>query len=134
MSPSFSFKEDIMTIAEAIQGIDSLKPNNYTDSEKVKWLDTLDTMIKTEIIDTHEDSEEVTFTGYTDETPKDTELLVQKPYTDIYLNWLESRIDYYNNEYAKYNNSVTTFNTMYQAYNNYYNRQHMPLGTEIKFF
>jgi hypothetical protein len=123
-----------MTIDEAIKGIDTLKPNNYTDEEKIKWLDTLDRMIKTEIIDKHEGYEEIVFEGYTTETPADTELLAPQPYDDMYLHWLESRIDYYNNEYAKYNNSVTSFNTMYSAFNAFYNRQHMPLGTKMKFF
>ncbi len=123
-----------MTIEEAIKSVNSLKPNNYTDSEKIKWLSSLDQIIKTEIIDRHEGWEEITFDGYSDTTPTTTQLLAPAGYDDLYLYWLESRIDYYNAEYAKYNNSITAFNTAYSSLERYYNREHMPLGTKIKYF
>lgn len=43
-----------MTINEAIQAVDSLKPNGYSELEKIGWLSELDGTIKAEIIDTHE--------------------------------------------------------------------------------
>lgn len=43
-----------MKIIEAISRIDSLKHNTYTQSDKVTWLSRLDSMVKAEIIDTHE--------------------------------------------------------------------------------
>lgn len=123
-----------MTIIEAIQAIDSQKPNNYSEVEKIKWLSKLDGIIKKEIIDTHENGESIEFTGYDENTPIDTEMLVSSPYEDVYIYWLESRIDYANAEYAKYNNSTTMFNTAYASFANAYNRDHMPKGTHIKYF
>ncbi len=123
-----------MTIIEAINRIDSLKPNNYTPEEKIAWLSTLDGIIKTEIIDTHEGSEEITFNGYDTDTPIGTELLVPAPYDDIYIKWLEAQIDYTNGETPKYNNSITMYNTAYSAFQRHYNRTHMPIGKSIKFF
>lgn len=124
-----------MTLIEAINSIDGLKPNTYTPSEKIKWLSTLDGMIKRDIIDTHEPGEtEIEFNGYTDDTPMNTELIVGSPYEDIYTTWLESKIDYSNSEYIKYNNSITRFNDIFQNYRNYYNRTHMPLGVGIKYY
>ena len=64
-----------MTVREAIETLDLLKPNQYDDNIKVKWLNELDRKIKTEIIDTHENS--VEFTGYDEETDIETELLIQ---------------------------------------------------------
>ena len=46
-----------MTIIEAINRIDELKPNNYTYLEKIGWLSKLDGAIKKNIIDTHEDGD-----------------------------------------------------------------------------
>lgn len=43
-----------MTINEVIQAVDSLKPNSYSELEKIQWLSELDGTIKAEIIDTHE--------------------------------------------------------------------------------
>ena len=42
-----------MTIIEAINKNDLLKPNNFTQMDKIIWLSTLDGIIKKEIIDTH---------------------------------------------------------------------------------
>ena len=124
-----------MTIIEAINRIDELKPNSYTYLDKIGWLSNLDGAIKKNIIDTHEDGEDITFTGYNNDTPDDTELLVKAPYDEIYLYWLESRIDYYNGEMAKYNNSAAMFNNAYAEYANYINRKKMPLTkAEMRYF
>ena len=123
-----------MTIIEAIDSINSLKPNSFTQEDKIKWLSTLDGIIKKEIIDTHEGAEGVEFNGYDENTPLDTVLLVPPPYDDIYLKWLEAKIDYINGDTARYNNSMIMYNTAYSAFQRYYNRTHMPKGKSIKFF
>ena len=123
-----------MTIIEAINYIDVLKPNTYSQTEKVRWLSRLDGRVKKEIIDTHEGGEDVVFSEYTDETPLDTVLLIPHPYDEIYALWLEAQFDYANAEYARYNNSISMFNTSYAAFENYYNRNHMPKGQCFKFF
>lgn len=122
-----------MTIIEAINRIDALKHNTYTQSEKVNWLSRLDAMVKKFIIDTHE-GDEVTFTGYDDSTNTSTELLIPAPFDEAYLRWMEAQIDYYNGEYEKYNNSIEMFNTAYTEYQNWYNRNHKPKGKKFKFF
>ncbi len=122
-----------MTIADVIQSIDVMKPNNYSELDKIKWLSELDGTVKREIMDMHE-GENVVFGGYDGSTPLETELLVRAPYDNIYLPWLESKIDYSNGEYAKYNNSVTVFNANYVTFMNAYNREHMPKGKKIQYF
>ena len=122
-----------MKIIEAINRIDSLKHNTYTERDKVAWLSELDSMVKVEIIDTHEG--EGTFTGYDDLTDlQKTELLIPAPYDKAYLLWMEAQIDYYNGEYDKYNNAIDMFYEAYEGYRNYYNRTHMPKGKKFKFF
>lgn len=123
-----------MTINEAITRLDSLKPNGYTLSDKIVWLSIVDGMIKNNIIDTHEGGEAVTFNGYNDDTPLDTELIVKAPYDELYLSWLSSKVDYYNGEYTKYNNNIVRYNDTLTAYESQYNRTHMPKGKKIKFF
>ena len=123
-----------MNIIEAINRIDSLKPNNYTQEEKIRWLSNLDGIIKREIIDTHEGAEAVTFEGYNEEIELDTVLLVPAPYDDIYVKWLEAQIDYANGEYGKYNNSISMYNAAYDAFSKYYNRTHMPIQKEFTHF
>ena len=121
-----------MTIIDAINRIDSLKPNGYTQSDKVKWLGGLDGRIHAEVIDLYEGGAE--YAEYTDETPITKELLVKSPYDEVYLYWLEAQIDYWNGEYAKYNNSMDMFNTAYDAFAKHYNRTHKHKTTKFKFF
>ena len=123
-----------MTIIEAINRLDALKFNTYSQSEKVEWLSSLDRRIRKEIIDTHDGAPDTEFSGYDDDTPVSTELLVPAPYDEVYLRWMEAQIDYHNGEFGRYNNSVTMFNNAYSAYERSYNRTHMPLGNKLKFF
>ena len=122
-----------MKIIEAIQKVDSLKPNNYSQEDKIKWLSTLDGIIKKEIIDTHEGADKVEFNGY-DISSLETELLVPAPYDDIYIKWLEAQINYNIGEIGKYNNSMTMYNSAYSTYERYYNRTNMPIGKKFKYF
>lgn len=123
-----------MTIIEAINKLDAIKPNVYPQEEKVEWLSTLDGMIKRDVIDTHKGGEDISFDGYDVNTPLTQKLLVDAPYDDIYVLYMESRIDYHNAEYVKYNNSITRYNDVYQAYANDYNRRHMPCGKKIRYY
>lgn len=123
-----------MTIIEAINRIDALKPNDYSQEDKVAWLSQIDGSIKKEIIDTHEGGEAITFNGYNEETPMDTELIVPTPYDDVYIKWLEAQIDYANSEYGRYNNSMVAYNSALTSFERFYNRNNMPKGTNIKFF
>lgn len=126
MSPHFLNGGIIMKIMEVLNRIDEVKPNSYSQSEKVKWLSALDGIVKTEIIDTHEGGTEEAFKGYDVDTDLNKDLLIRFPYDDIYLRWLEMQIDYANGEYGKYNNSITMYNTAYLAYEKFYNRTHKP--------
>ena len=123
-----------MTLIEAINRINVLKPNTYSQEEKVSWLSTIDGIIKKEIIDTHEGADEVIFNGYDEFTDLSTVLLVPEPYEDVYLRWLEAQIDYANGEYARYNNVMKAYNNAYSSCFRYYNKTHMPLGKKFKFF
>ena len=123
-----------MTIIEAIHQIDSIKPNSYSQSDKIRWLSRLDGKVKNEIINTHEGENKEVFTEYNEQTRTATELLIPHPYDEVYVLWLEAQMDYANGEYTKYNNSITMFNEAYAQFERFYNRTHMPNGTHCKFF
>ena len=123
-----------MKIKDAINQIDGQKHNTYSQAEKISWLSRLDSMVKRLIIDTHEGGEDITFTGYDENTDLETELLVPAPFDEMYIRWLEAQIDYTNGEYDKYNNSILMYQSAYDGYANYYNRNNMPKGKKIKFF
>ena len=123
-----------MKIREAIDMIDDLKHNTYSESTKIHWLSRLDSMVKRLIIDTHECANNVTFSGYDENTDMETELLVPAPFDEVYLRWPEAQIDYANGEYDKYNNAILMYQTAYDGYANYYNRTHMPVGRKMDYF
>ena len=123
-----------MNIREAINKIDTQKPNAYSQDEKIEWLSRIDGMVKKEIIDTHEGAEKVEFNGYNNETDLDNVLLVPEPYDDVYLHWLAAMIDFTNNEYGRYNNDMMMFRSVYSSFQNYYNRENLPIKKVFKFF
>lgn len=123
-----------MTIMEAINRLDALKHNTYSQEEKVSWLSRLDSMVKKMIIDTHEGGEGIAFQGYTQDTDTQTILLIPEPFDEAYLRWMEAQIDYHNGEYAKYNQSILMFKAEYGGFERWYNRNHMPIGQSLKFF
>lgn len=123
-----------MTLIEAINRIDTLKPNTYGQETKMYWLSNLDGIIFEKIIKTHEGAEISEFEGYTSETPMDTKLIVSAPHDDIYIKWLEAQIDYANREYDKYNNSLLAYNDAYAEFERHYNRTHMPKSKSFKYF
>lgn len=122
-----------MTIIEAINRLDALKFNTYTQDDKVEWLSRLDSAVKLQIIDNHSGEENIPFSGYDKDTPLDTVLLVPTPYDEVYLRWMEAQIDYHNGEYDKYNNAIIMFNTAFDDYHKYYIRSHAPVQRGQRF-
>ena len=122
-----------MKIIEAINRVDALMHNTYSQNEKVQWLSELDYDIKQQIIDNHEGGQSVSFTGYNADTPVETVLLVPAPHDIMYLRWLEAQIHYHNGEYDKYNNAIVMFNTAFDSYQKHYTRTHKPLSRGVRF-
>lgn len=137
-----------MNIQECINRTDSVKPNQYSVEDKVRWLSYLDGSIRKEILDKYEqppekketqviiiygDTEESTeetieekeFSGYSPDRLTD-ELLVPFPYDELYVAYLKAKIDEENGETERYNNSAATFNGMLQNFQKAYHREHMP--------
>ena len=114
-----------MKIKQAIDRADKQTPNGYTLEQKIAWLNTLDHMIYNEIILAHEGYADVTFNGY-DETDIETELLAPEPYCQLYVYWLNAKIDEQNDEANRYANDSAQYNALYTEYARWYTRTHMP--------
>lgn len=122
-----------MTIIEAINKVDALKFNAYSQNDKISWLSKLDLAVKRLILDNHVGHTAPDFKGYTEDTPLSTVLLVPAPFDEIYLRWMEAQIDYYNGENDRYNNSILLYNAMFDAYASYYTRQNKPCNKGSRF-
>ena len=116
-----------MKIIQAITRLDARLFNTYSQEDKLEWLSRLDTMVKKQIIDTHEGAEGVSFSGYDESTDPETDLLVPAPYDEMYFRWMEAQIHFHNGEYDKYNNAIIMFNTSFEAYSAFYTRNHLPV-------
>ena len=72
------------------------------------------------------------FDGYDETTPLDTPLLIEDIYANVYVDYLISKFDYANREYASYNNSALVFNNQYQSYTVWYRRNHKPRARKVR--
>lgn len=118
-----------MTIQAAIDLIDGLKPNMFSDQQKVAWLSELDGMIWREVINTHEGYPAgIDFVDYDQDTEMDTVLLAPEPYSDLYKHWLASRMDVSNRDNNEYTKDMVLFNNAWQTLCNYWNRAYMPIS------
>ena len=130
-----------MTLIQAVNEADNLKPNMYGLPEKIKWLSRLDQRIFEEVLLMHELSDEekepfmveidgkriFSFCAY-NENDQEKELIVQEPYDEMYVHWLSAQIDWNNREYAGFNATNAVFEATYTAFRNAFNRTHMPKG------
>ena len=111
-----------MTPNKAIETIDRLRPNIYTEEDKLGWINELEGMVQRLVIQ----KDEVEKYSYPEDM--DRELLIPAPFDDLYSYYLEAKIDYYNREYECYNNSVATFESRFSDYKKDYIRKHPARG------
>lgn len=111
-----------MTPNKAIGIVDKLKPNSYSDEDKLRWINELDGMVQRLVF------QEENIKEYSYPKDMDKELLISAPFDDCYTLFLEAKIDYYNREYANYNNSATMFEAQYNEYKKAYIREHQAKG------
>lgn len=123
-----------MTLKEVITLVDTLKPNQYGEAQKVAWLSECDAGVWKNIIDTHErdGSMPEKFTGYTTGDMGAT-LLAAAPHDLMYRYYLEMQIDLYNKEISNYNNTASIYNRAYADFAAWYNREHMPKANATHF-
>lgn len=117
------------TIGEVLSYFDNQVPNQYSDEEKIRWLNEIESQIYNDIILTHKDADEIAFHGFKTDTDINTQMIVDLEYSELYRYWLEKSVHYANGEIERMNNAVTMFQTYYDNYFSYYNRNHRPVGT-----
>lgn len=121
------------TVDEILEAIDSLKPNSYGRGEKVAWLSSLDGQLYEELAPVHQGLCEA-FSPY-GIAEGARELFVPEPYgRELYLAYLENRMDHYNGDTVRYNNSLDRMAVLYRDFTRWYNRTHRPLRGKRKFW
>lgn len=113
-----------MTIIQAIQRVDSLKPNTYSTRQKILWLSQLESMVKTLVIDAHAGGEAVAFSGFSENTDPGTALFMEEPFDMAYLYWLEAQIHYANEDLSMYNGAMGMFHSVFGTFKAHYKHTH----------
>lgn len=116
-----------MTIMEAIQQADDIRPNPYVPATKIRWLAELDGRAALDIM--LMGIEETQHFKYT-ERDMDTELLIHFPHDGIYLYWLCAKLDYAAGEMNRYNNDLEMFNNAWNEYTRWFARVYQPAQRE----
>ena len=117
----------LITIQQAIDHIDALKPNMFPVEKKVQWLSDVDSMVFSEIYATHVASPVAEFHGYADDVDTSLTLLVPEPYTDIYRNYLAMQMDLATAESTKYTQDMLLFNASYKVFSDFWRSSHRPV-------
>lgn len=111
-------------LGEVLSYVDEIRPNAYTDEQKLKWLNELEGTIQ-QLVLQRKPEETVLY-----QLPRDriTELLAPFPHDKMYWMYLCAMLDFANGEYSKYQNSMAMFNDAYSEYEKWHMR-----GTAITY-
>lgn len=109
-----------MTVTDTISQADELRLNTISDEQKAAWVMGLDQQI----------GERIDMDAYVHSWPAgDGELLLPAPYDRVYVLYLCSQIDYYNNETALYGNDKAVYDEAMSEAMAWWRRQHCPDNT-----
>ena len=114
-----------MFLAELIAIIDEIKPNQYTKEQKVRWLSEIEGIVVDDVLTNYEGND-IEFTSYEYGRDMEKELLIPERFSDIYVNYINAKIDFQNMETEQYNNEVAMFEASMEQFKKYYIRTHMP--------
>lgn len=118
-----------MTVKELFDLVDQIRPNAFTEREKLHFLNTIEGKVYREILEKAEKGAEE-FLPFR-EGEEERELAVPIPYTDIYIYYLAAMIDFYNGDAGRYNDTMVLSNTAWDDYAAYYREKHRPKQTTL---
>lgn len=112
------------TIKEIIERVDLVKPNDFSQEQKVRWIAELDGKIALQVfLMAHEEASQF---QYAHPEALEQVPLVKFPHDNLYDRWLECRIDFQNGEYERYQNSLVAYNECYEDYLNWICNSYAP--------
>lgn len=107
-----------MTVNEVIAKVKDRKPNAYSDESLNDRLNDCEAMVQRELLLTVPD--EIVQYAYPED--RDKELILPRPYDELYVTYIIMQIQFDQEEYGAYNNSNAMFMAQYQSAQSYYNR------------
>lgn len=117
-----------MTLQEAVDITDEMKPNMMNIRLKMKYLTEIEQLIHDEIVMKHVHPLRMNVKPvYTEDSEMLTELIVPDPYSMVYVYWLMTKIDIQNQEDGRYNVDRAQFENAYDTMSDWWTRNHMPM-------
>lgn len=113
-----------MKIKEVIGYVDDIKPNAFSEKTKMMWLSALEGRIAADVF--LMDHDELVQLKYRYPEDLDTELLVEHPHDELYISYLQAKVDEANGEYEKYQNTMQVFNSLYNNFVCWFARTYDP--------
>lgn len=107
-----------MTVQEAITQCDLMKPNQYEDGLKIKWLGEVEGMVYDMAV--NRKCPDISFHEFDSETDYERKLIAPDRYASLYVYYLMAMIDFSNAETERYNNDMVMFNTAFTEFSNYW--------------
>lgn len=114
-----------MNAQDVISRVDRIKPNAFTDEDKLQWIDSLEGMIQAEIY-LLRPAEIVRVATL------ESVLSAPFPYDALYDLYLQAMIDFHNGEYDRYNSTYEMFNSKWEDFCAWYTT-HYPTYGDIRF-
>ncbi len=118
-----------MTAGEVIALADALRPNQYSNDQKLRWLRRLDGQILAELEDSHEPGGAAAAEPLPERYTPETRLRAPFPYDEeLYTAYLFCQIDLHNAEIQKYNQSLSLLSAAWRQLADFVNRRRRPRG------
>lgn len=114
-----------MTLGRLLADLMTEKPHQYPAETVTKWLNEVEGMAVEKVFNRTEGTE-IGFEGYDYAKDYETQLLIPDRFSDVYVNYLASKIDYANREFGGYNNSTAMFNAAWDEFSAAWRRTHKP--------
>lgn len=118
-----------MKLREILTTVDQVRPNAYTDAEKIAMINTIEGRVYTDIFQKAEGFEGEFIP--LEEGQEERELAVPVPFTELYLFFLMSRIDFLNGDSSRYNDTMVLLQNAWDEYAAYYRENNKPKQTNL---
>ena len=122
-----------MTIRQAIDLADEIRPSELSGAIKLHWLSALDGELQTDLFSQYEQAPD-TAAPYDADTDPGTALLVDWPFDDLYVRYLVMCTDLANGDLERYNNDAVYYNRILRSFVTHYARTHTPKAVQALVF
>lgn len=110
-----------MTLGEIIRHVDTVKPNAFSDEDKILWLNELEYEIQADVFGVTEDFD----SHGTDVGWEEEEMYIPEAFHRVYYSYLEARIDAANGEWSEYGSSIGLYNAFRGQFERWYARNYV---------